>query len=188
MHFQGSLWIAKCLLETSFFWNHSTNKMYSFVSSSFPYWAHVCKLNVGLLCITVCLSVCLGLLELCCAPPREYRTTLCTTELHCVLSSCIVHHGAQGGPMSGRSGGRPRHFPFFDGAQGICKKLTLFVCGAEARTYTNMVFLWLTTNKQIKVHNVVLHRRTLWHNAALYQLGCAQDNFACSLSTFFYGV
>ena len=30
-------------------------------------------------------------------------------DLHCVPPTCIVHHGAQGGPMSVRSGGRPRH-------------------------------------------------------------------------------
>ena len=28
----------------------------------------------------------------------------------------------------------------------------------------------------------------LVHNVALYQLGGVQDNFACSLSNFFYGV
>ena len=37
---------------------------------------------------------------------------------------------------------------------------------------------------QIKVHNVVLYRHTLSvHNVALYQLGGAQDGFACSLWT-----
>ena len=56
----------------------------------------------------VCLSECMGLRELCCSPPRGYRTTFCTTNLHCAPSSCIVHHGAQGAPMSVSSEGRPR--------------------------------------------------------------------------------
>ena len=44
----------------------------------------------------VCLSVCLGLWDLCCAPHREYRTLLCNR--HCAPPTYIVHHGAQGGP------------------------------------------------------------------------------------------
>ena len=31
---------------------------------------------------------------------------LVSTGLHCAPLTCIVHHGAQGGPMSVRSGGR----------------------------------------------------------------------------------
>ncbi len=67
--------------------------------------------------------------ELHCAPLRGYRTTLCTTDLHCAPpTSIIVHHGAQGGPVLTYS---------------------LVVC-----------------------------------NIALYQLGNAQDDFACPLPTF----
>ena len=39
----------------------------------------------------------LGLWDLHCALSQWYRTTLCTTELHCALPACGVHHGAQGG-------------------------------------------------------------------------------------------
>ncbi len=42
-----------------------------------------------------------------------HRCALCTP-------TCIVHLGAQGGPMSVRSGGRPRHFSFFAGSHGTC--------------------------------------------------------------------
>ncbi len=45
----------------------------------------------------------------------------------------------------------------------------------------------LTTNMQIKVHNVVLYQHTLVvHTVAFYRLVVAQDNFACSLSTLFW--
>ncbi len=63
----------------------------------------------------------MGLWELHGAPPRGYSTMLCTTDLSCAPSTCVVHHGAQGGPMSVTSGGRPRHFSFFGGSHGTCK-------------------------------------------------------------------
>ncbi len=74
-------------------------------------------------CLSVCLAVCLGLWDRCLAPPSEYRTTLCTIDLCCAPPTCVVHHGAQGGPI---------------------------------------VFLCLTTNMQIKVHNVVKYWRRPW--------------------------
>ena len=46
-------------------------------------------------------------------------------DLRCAPPGCIVHHGEQGGPMSVRSEGHPRHFSFFDGSQRTCKKQTL---------------------------------------------------------------
>ncbi len=49
----------------------------------------------------VCLSVCLSLWELhCVALPQWYRTAWCTTDLHCAPPTCVVHHGAQGGPIT----------------------------------------------------------------------------------------
>ena len=54
------------------------------------------------------------------------------------------------------------------------------VHSAQARTYINIVniFLWLTMNMQIKVHNVVGHTVPTYtmvvHNVALYQSGRAQ--------------
>ncbi len=33
--------------------------------------------------------------ETCCAPPFGYRTTLCTTDLHCAPPGCVVQHGGQ---------------------------------------------------------------------------------------------
>ena len=89
--------------------------------------------------LSVCLSVCLGLWDLRCAPPREYRSTLCTIDLRCAPPTCVVYHGAQGEPMSIRSGGHPRHFSFFGGSQGTCKIWTLFVriwWGTRARTHS----------------------------------------------------
>ncbi len=46
--------------------------------------------------------VCVGLWELHCAPLRGYRTMLYTINLCCAPPSCVVQHGAQGGPMSVR--------------------------------------------------------------------------------------
>ena len=100
-----------------------------------------------------------------------------------VCASYVVHH-----LMS-------TFFIFF--SQGTCKKRTLFVRmvqvewqrthtgGAQARTYINIVLLWLIGNMPIKVHNVVLYTLVV-HNIALYWLDGAQDDFACSLSTFFW--
>ncbi len=53
-----------------------------------------------------------GFWDLHCAPPRGYRTTLCTTDLRSAPPGSIVHHGAQGGPMSVRSGAQPWHFSY----------------------------------------------------------------------------
>ena len=39
-----------------------------------------------------------------CAPPSEYRTMLCTIDLRCAPPTCVVHYGAQGGPVSIRCG------------------------------------------------------------------------------------
>ena len=53
--------------------------------------------------------VCLGVWDLHCSPPCDYRTTLCTIDLRCAPPTCVVHHGEQGGTMSVRCGGHPRH-------------------------------------------------------------------------------
>ncbi len=104
-----------------------------------------------------------------------YRTTLCTTDLCCAPPSCVVH-GAQGEPMSMRSGGRSRHFSFFGGSQGTCKKLfvrstapfsgrmttNLHWWCTSTNLYKYILLLCLTTNMQMKVHNVDLYRHTLW--------------------------
>ena len=73
--------------------------------------------------------------ESCCAPPRGYRTTLRTTDLHCAP---LCTRGAY------VRGGRPRH-PYI-----------LFII------HIHVVFLWLTTDMQIKVHNGILYRHTHW--------------------------
>ena len=73
-------------------------------ASNLPYTTHLCicrftnhssemienttrctvwKLINGDIELPLCLSVRLGLWELHCAPPQQYRTTLCTTDLHC---------------------------------------------------------------------------------------------------------
>ncbi len=48
----------------------------------------------------VCLCESGGLWDLHCAPICGYRTMLYTTDLRCVPPTCVVHHDAQGGPMS----------------------------------------------------------------------------------------
>ncbi len=40
------------------------------------------------------------------------RATLCTIDLCCAPPTCIVHHGAQGGPTILRRRGNPQHFLF----------------------------------------------------------------------------
>ena len=94
---------------------------------------------------------CLGL-------PRGAEAPLSLSK-HCALCTptCVVHHDAQGGPVSVRRGGRPRHFSFLMGQKEHAKKgLIVHI------SYKSIVFLWLTTNMQIKVHNVALYRHTLW--------------------------
>ena len=122
-----------------------------------------------------------GLWDLHCAPSREYRTTLCTTDLHCAPpfhqpALCTMVHKRDLCPSDGLP---PTFFIFyaFDGSQATCPKWTLFVriwWGTRTykhtqlvhkhitRTYINVVFLWLTTDMQIKVHNVLLYRCILW--------------------------
>ncbi len=63
------------------------------------------------------------------------------TALRCALSACVVHHGAQGGPV------------LEDGVPGYLQ---------VHRHLHSIVFRWFTRYIQIKVHNVVLYRRTLW--------------------------
>ena len=69
----------------------------------------------------------MGLWELCCAPPRECRTTLCIIDMCSAPPTCVVHHGAQGGPRSVRSGGRLNIFYFLMGNKEHAKKQALFV-------------------------------------------------------------
>ena len=51
-----------------------------------------------------------GLRGLCCAPLQQHRATLCTIDLHCAPSTCVVHHGAEAGPNLLRSSWRPNIF------------------------------------------------------------------------------
>ena len=86
-----------------------------------------------------------------CAP----GPALCTT-------TCAVHHGAQGGPTSVRSiGVAPDIFHLLVVHMEHAQNghfLSVFG-GAWAHS---IVFLWLTMNMEIKIHNVVLYQRTLW--------------------------
>ena len=66
----------------------------------------------------------------------HHRPVLCTTNL-CCAPWCARR------PVSIRCGGHPRHFSFFDGAKGKCKKRHFL--------YKCIVFFWLTINMQIKV-------------------------------------
>ncbi len=51
----------------------------------------------------MCVFVYVGLWDIRFAPPQQYRTTLCSTNLCCAAPTCVVHHGAQGRPISVRS-------------------------------------------------------------------------------------
>ena len=80
------------------------------------------------------------------------------TGLRCAPASCAGQDGAQG---------RPMFFHFLvvhkeHAKNGHFHVWLLYTGGAQARTCTNIfVHLWLTTNMQIKVHNVVLYLCTL---------------------------
>ena len=60
-------------------------------------------------------------------------------RLHCPPPTCVVHHGALGGPIYMRSGGHPRHFSFFDGSQGTFKKQTLF---SPLQNFITNISMW----------------------------------------------
>ncbi len=82
------------------------------------------------------------------------------TWLHCAPLTCIVHYQSAlctGGPMSLRSRGHPRHFSraLFPGRLNIHTYTNIHRWCKRAQMYS-IVFLWLTMNMQIKVHNVVL--------------------------------
>ena len=83
--------------------------------------------------------------------------------LHCAPTTCIVHHGAQGGPMSVRSRGSPQHFSF----------CSIFVVENKHANQGSQC-------SSVPTYNLVVH------NVALYQSGGAQDDFACLLSVFFF--
>ena len=60
---------------------------------------HPCCLGNSVSSDQFCPSVWLGLWDLRCAPICGYRTTLCTTDLHCAPPIRVVHHDAQGWPL-----------------------------------------------------------------------------------------
>ena len=84
----------------------------------------------------------------------HHRPVLCTTNLR-------LHHGAQGEPMSVRSGGCPQH--------------SIFVVDNKHANQGSQSSSVLTYT--LVVHNVVLS-----------QLGGAQGNFCCIFCCIFYAV
>ncbi len=79
------------------------------------------------------------------------------TGLRCAPPSCVVHHGAQGEPISVISGGRPQHLVGCLWALlPVRVTANIHEWCTRARMHS-IVFLWLTTKMQIKVHNVVLY-------------------------------
>ncbi len=85
--------------------------------------------------------------------------------LHCATPTCVVQHQFK-----------------------LCTTNLRCAPWCTSRTYVCLA-LYLTTNKQIKVHNKVVHNKVVVvHNVASYRLGGAKDNSACSLSIFFDGV
>ena len=108
--------------------------------------------------LSFCVSVCVGLWELHCAPPSEHRILfmmLCTIDLCCEPPTCVVHHRHTGDLCPWEVGVAPDIFHFLIGHKEHAEKRTLFV------RIIPIIFLWLRKNMQIKVHNVVLYRHTL---------------------------
>ncbi len=62
----------------------------------FLFWAHLCKLHGGLLCVAFCLSVCLGVPRAHYTPLRRYMGSLCTRTAQYAPLRRNMHHGAQG--------------------------------------------------------------------------------------------
>ncbi len=91
-----------------------------------------------------------------CAPPSEYRTTLCTIDLRCAAPTCIVHHGAQGNYVC-QMWGLPQTF-FIN--------FSIFVVDNKR------------ANQGSQCSSVPMFILVV-HNVALYQLGAALDDFAC---------
>ena len=56
-----------------------------------------------------------------------------STGLCCAPPTCVVHHGAQGEPMSVRSRGRPRHFSFFGGSHGSAQRSFVLITWCTRR-------------------------------------------------------
>ncbi len=111
----------------------------------------ICTVEISKLYMIWCQSVCLGLWNLRCAvcttaKVQSYvvhqQPALYTTDLHCAPWWKV--------------GVTPNLFAFFAGIYGTYWKQTLFVWTQS------IVIWWFTMYIQIKVHNVVLYRRTLW--------------------------
>ncbi len=61
------------------------------------FWAHLCLCTLGSYAsLSVCLSVCLGLLRLHIAPLQRYMGYLCTRKAQYAPPRRNMHHGAQG--------------------------------------------------------------------------------------------
>ena len=74
-------------------------------------------------------------------------------ELQFAPPTCIVHHGAQGGLMSVRSGGRPRHFSFLMGHKenlgpSCAPWCTMQVGGAQCRSMVHKIALYQWSGAQ----------------------------------------
>ena len=85
-----------------------------------------------------------GLWDLRCAPPSEYRTTLCTIDMHCATTNLHCAPWCTMGTYVHEKWRRPQYFSFFDGSQGTCKKHFLSVLGHFSQvgwqwTYTGIV-------------------------------------------------
>ena len=85
--------------------------------SKHNFWAHLCKLHGGLICIafclSVCLSVCLCLLRLHYAPLQWYMGYLCTSRAQYAPPRRNMHHGAQGRLYFLKNSGDPDDFLFW---------------------------------------------------------------------------
>ena len=106
----------------------------------------------------VCLCVCVGLWV--CAPPQLCMTTLCTMHLCCAPLTCVVHHDAMRCICLWVVGVVPYTSVVSGGT--FIRVLTAYIRRCTRAGTHSVVFLFLTTNTEIKVHTLVVH------NVALY--------------------
>ena len=81
-------------------------------------------------------SAFVGPIYLHCAPLQKYRAMLCTIDLRCAPPTCIVHHGAHGGPTVWVCGTYVVHH--FNGAELHCAPPTCVVDHRHALCITDL--------------------------------------------------
>ncbi len=131
--------------------------------------------------------------DLRCAPLQSYRDMLSTIDLHCAPLTCVMHHGAQGGPTCLRSRVTPNIFcacsmwttknwkmlgvtPTSHGLWSLCApSCTVQVGGAQCMLVVHNVVLYCwggaqrSSDKQRDIHTQIPHGG----NLLIFVCGCA---------------